>query len=224
MKLTADNKLQVKGKVLEGGPSERVHAMMYPIEVRTARNISHLSDYFTFGFVRNPWVRLISCYKDKVVRHINRIGADINSFAARRRKGEAPLDHALLEDMLLYLINKTDLDTLNTHVRPQSLMLGIPVIQYDYLLPIEHVNEQIAPVLQYLRNHSEVEEVLVGEGYDKIDDPQKSSSVISAREWLPDIDPELIEKFYKIYESDFKIMNYSNFTDPNFPYPLNYAD
>jgi hypothetical protein len=56
--------------------------------------------------------------------------------------------------------------------------------------------------------------------YDKSSDPRLQKSALYAKEWLSDIDRETIESLYEMFRFDFSLMDYSNFTHPNFPLPL----
>ena len=60
--------------------------------------------------------------------------------------------------------------------------------------------------------------------YDHTSDPRKQGSALRAREWLSQADPVTIDKLYKIFKADFALMNYSNFSDPDFPLPIFYEN
>ena len=62
--------------------------------------------------------------------------------------------------------------------------------------------------------------ISLDESYDKSSDPRIQSSAIYAKEWLLQLDSAIIESLYLIFKADFTLLNYSNFTHPEFPLPL----
>ena len=72
--------------------------------------------------------------------------------------------------------------------------------------------------------HIEKTVTLLGPYSGQSTDPRLQSSTLLAKEWLSKQDPEHIEKLYEIFKADFAMMNYSNFTHPDFPLPLVFDD
>ena len=58
--------------------------------------------------------------------------------------------------------------------------------------------------------------------YDKQSDPRLQESVVKSRELFSTLDKGLVDQFYEIYKFDFMFLDYSNFSDPNFPFPNSY--
>ena len=46
---------------------------------------------------------------------------------------------------------------------------------------------------------------------------------IKAKEWLQELDTETINSLYTIFKADFMLANYSNFSHPDFPLPLDFT-
>jgi hypothetical protein len=56
--------------------------------------------------------------------------------------------------------------------------------------------------------------------YDESKDPRLQKSTLFAKKWLSQLDPDVVEQLYSIFQADFALLNYSNFTHPDFPLPL----
>jgi len=56
----------VLGLVLDG-PNGDPHQSTFPLATPCLESSSMFAEYFSFSFVRNPWSRLLSCYRDKVL-------------------------------------------------------------------------------------------------------------------------------------------------------------
>lgn len=52
-------------------PGRAAHVTRFPLADPKKLNNGGYSDYFRFGFVRNPWARIVSCYQSKIPRKRN---------------------------------------------------------------------------------------------------------------------------------------------------------
>lgn len=52
-------------------PGRAAHTTRFPLADPQKLNNGGYSDYFRFGFVRNPWARIVSCYQSKIPRKRN---------------------------------------------------------------------------------------------------------------------------------------------------------
>jgi hypothetical protein len=86
---------------------------------------------------------------------------------------------------------------------------------YDYIIPLEYSNYFSEELGQRINTSANI----MGP-YDKSGDPRKQESTLRAKEWLSQQDPKLIQELYSMFEVDFALMNYSNFSHPDFPLPL----
>ena len=106
----------------------------------------------------------------------------------------------------------------NDHFTPQHLTLCLPETRYDYIIPLEHSSSQLQPIINKLMLSSS--ETLLGPYSGQSTDPRLQSTTLLAREWLSRQDQKYIDELYDIFKADFAMMNYSNFTHPDFPLPI----
>ena len=183
-------------------------------------NASEFQQAFSFTVVRNPWTRMVSGYRDKLSDEKTQGG----SFRSIGKK--------IVKEMRC-ITNKQELDKLyptftefalwlakhygsgNKHFHQQFRTLCIPAAKYDYIIPLEYAGLLSQDVWGRINASTS----LLG-SYDESSDPRLQRSALYAKEWFSKIDENTIEKLYNIFRIDFALMDYSNFTHPNFPLPL----
>jgi hypothetical protein len=188
---------------------------------RQADEASVEGNVYSFTVVRNPWTRLVSGYRDKLTRNVpffNRIALNIAREMNEREniRDDIREKYPTFSQFVRWFVHRDNMERLNDHFTPQHRTLCIPDATYNLLIPLEYSNFYIQEIKQTLRLY---DMGLLGP-YDNSADPRNQSSVLRARDWLSREDPDLIERLYRIFAADFALMNYSNFTDPNFPLPL----
>ena len=104
---------------------------------------------------------------------------------------------------------------LDAHFKPQHTFLEVDKVRYDFIIPMELAEDMSREFFEKVGFNVRT---LPG-SYDGQTDPKLQTSVVKARELFSALDKRLVEKFYEIYKWDFKMLNYSNFSDPNFPFP-----
>lgn len=180
-----------------------------------------LDKAFSFTVVRNPWTRLVSGYRQKISSEETQGGE--MKFARMKVLSEIRgiTDHKLLEglyptfeEFVRFMVRRKG--QYDRHFHPQTIELCIPYAMYDVIVPLEYSATLSQEVWSKI-NGSETS--LLG-SYDKASDPRLQSSALYAKKWLSEMDPEITDQFYNIYKGDFMLMNYSNFTHPDFPLPL----
>ena len=224
--------LRTEGILLEKiEPTEvyKIHEISDPyrltqLEVLNSVNLAAAGgNVFSFAVVRNPWTRLVSGYRDKlsdeptqgrsfdilahsIVRKMNKIDGIIND-----------AEHPTFDQYLRWIVLQDKLQ--NDHFTPQHLTLCIPHAKYDYLIPLEYSSILSRDIAKKI-NGSGSDTLLGPYGNSSASDPRLQSSTLLAKEWLSKQDAKLIDQLYSIYEADFVMMNYSNFTHPDFPLPI----
>jgi hypothetical protein len=193
---------------------------------------SSRNDIFSFVVVRNPWTRMVSGYRDKLSdeqrSEVNpmpkvaySIAAEFNGIDNITDSSPVHRNYPTFNQYLRWLAENSvkpghDTNRVNPHFNTQWRSMCINSGSYDYIIPLEYSNYFIDDVEQRINTSEKV----MG-SYDKSSDPRKQTSTLRAKEWLSQQDPKLIEKLFSIFEADFALMNYSNFSHPDFPLPLN---
>ena len=95
------------------------------------------SDYFRFGFVRNPWERVVSCYSNKIYHHV--LG---EPFIDRRLKHNMPF-----EDFVDYIVENDKEKEADMHIRSQWTFVN----ECDFVGRFETLDKDFAHVLRVLK-------------------------------------------------------------------------
>ena len=208
-----------KIKFVHGGLTvhRRVRALLQNNLVTKAE----LDKAFSFAVVRNPWTRMVSGYRDKLSSEITQGGSfrgvGMGIVAWSRNISDSKLLQNLyptFEEYARWLVYKNG--KLDAHFGLQIGTLCIPKAMYDYIVPLEH-SAQLSKEVWSKINAADIP--LLG-SYDRSSDPRKQKSALLARQWLSQLPSIIVDKLYRIYEADFILLNYSNFTHPDFPLPL----
>ncbi|XP_028401410.1 carbohydrate sulfotransferase 14-like [Dendronephthya gigantea] len=168
-----------------------------------------LDTYFKFLFVRNPFVRMVSAYRNKFhgknVQFQIRIGKDI---VRKYRKPSIPInevkgDDVAFQEFVKYLIDKNnDLQTMNEHWMPMYELCQPCHINYDFIGSFENLDFDINALLARLHASKSVTF------------PRKQShygNPITKKEiegFFQNIAVDDYISLYKRYLNDFKCFNY----------------
>ena len=200
----------------------KVHgALSKPHRMNSVLNrLRSIHENFSFAVVRNPWTRMVSGYRDKLSDEITQghaqrsLGMNIvEEMRGITDRTELKKLYPTFEEYLRWLV--THRGTTNRHFMPQHKILCIPSSQYEFIVPLEYSDTMNS--LIWSKIHSTAHLL---SSYDSADDPRKQSSAKRAREWFLKIDQIIIDQLYDLYQEDFALLNYSNFTDPDFPLPI----
>ena len=180
--------------------------------------------------LRNPWVRAVSAYRQKLSSEKTQ-GNTLPYLQLAILRSQRNFSRAVLvqlesnltvtptfEEYVKYTVQKTEKILADPHFRPQYKFLSIDNVRYDYIIPMEYAEQMSADFFKQVG----IEISLPG-SYDRQIDPKLQTSVVRAKELFSSLNQELVDKFYKVYREDFLLLNYSNFSDPNFPLPNGYC-
>ena len=222
--------LQAEGKVsksrtLDPSKVNRLHgkaSLEFRMnQVRKNYTNSDLEGAFSFAVVRNPWTRLVSGFRDKLSSEktqgpsLRLIGIwvvrEIRNVKDRKLLQEL---YPTFDEFVRWLIKWKGFS--NAHFAPQTQHLCMGHALHDRIIPLEHsgsLSQEILTSINASGTH-------LLDSYDKASDPRKQKSTLLAKKWLSELDQGIVDQLYTLFRADFELMNYSNFTDPDFPLPL----
>ena len=191
-------------------------------KLKLQANSEALKGAFRFTVMRNPWTRMVSGYnmfeeknlnKPKNKKYFDPIGREI----VREIRGITNTSELVdlkptFEEFVKYLVKQDGL--VDKHFTPQTRIMCLTEVTYDYIVPSEYADEYSKEIWEIIQANTSLPKSYDGK------DASTQSSTVDARKWLSKLDSNLINKLYEIFKNDFLIMNYSNFTDKEFPYPM----
>lgn len=160
------------------------------------------SSVFRYSFVRNPYERLLSAYRNKLVkqggdkiRAVNAMYGDSGLSDEEKRKLEVPFD-AFIE----FVLSHDDLSKMNVHWRPQVSMLAYDFLNYNFIGRVEDMN----------RGWRHVFDSVYSDEFEYTDLTRENSSSAKLRTNQEHLyTRDLAEKVYRFYERDFETFNYT---------------
>ena len=200
----------------------KVHGALSSRHRMSSSHNQHLNihEKFSFVVIRNPWTRMVSGYLDKLSgepspghdkKALGR--AIVNEMREVTDTPELNESYPTFEEFLRWLLQHKG--STNVHFMPQNKILCIPSSMYDFVVPLENSDTLNSLIWSKIHSTSHLQG-----SYDSAADPRKQSSAQRAREWFLKIDKAIIDRLYDLYKVDFVLLNYSNFTDPDFPLPI----
>jgi hypothetical protein len=162
----------------------------------TQREVLESPDFLRLTVVRNPYTRLVSAWKNKVILCEPSVKGEYHDI-----KGGLPGFHAkslvTFDEFVEYARNRCDLRICDGHWRRQVDYTFFPAMNFSYVGKLEHFEE----VLRRLEGHLGLSEFLVAER-------RNASISFGASPYTQ----ELADKVYALYQSDFEMLRYDRNT------------
>lgn len=172
------------------GPSRRVSE----IDNQELAIIFQSEGWFRFSFVRNPYKRLLSGYKDKILGLGN--PKKSNSFLKRINWHASELPSF---DEFIQAVCSQEEDAMDWHWMPQSRLLMPDIIRYDFVGKLENFHDDMRTVLSRIDTDSEKIEALLSVSLNKTSEKKNNPVFISDK---------TAEMIYKKYAKDFEMFDY----------------
>lgn len=138
-------------------------------------------DYFKFAFVRNPWDRLVSCWKDKVVSY--------NYF----RFSDSDRSKLKSFENFVAFLEGVDIESCDLHLRSQSKLVDVDNL--DYIGRFESFSSDLHALVQKL----ELGEVKI----------KRLNASDNRKNYRKYYDEALRQKVASIYREDIEIFSYN---------------
>ena len=155
-------------------------------------NCLNSPEYFKFSFVRNPLTRVLSAYLDKIARHPDMTADRKQKLGLHVNEG-IPTFGEFIE-----MIYGHEFRDMNPHWAPQSFLLGIENVRYDYLGRFEHFEASIEQLLAKVQLR--VPEGTFASG--RVHATNADELVIKH------YSPTILKQVREIYHDDFKYLGY----------------
>jgi hypothetical protein len=151
-------------------------------------------DVCRFCFIRNPYERVLSSYRSKIVGP-KKYGDIQETIIGWRNSKDKSLPS--FPEFIDFATSQPDIHR-DIHWRTQYMVLHFDKINYNFIGRFENFHDDLVKLLQILKVDEKV--------YESIKSVENKSSGLSMKEAYSS--DKLFEKVYKIYEKDFKTFNY----------------
>lgn len=174
-----------------------------------------LGRQFKFVFIRNPLVKILSGFRDKVLRkgHFVRKGAHWGASKHPPNATEEKIFSLFIKNLINYNGNQRHMIAENIHFRRQYQALSVCHYPYNFIGQVELARRDI-PLMQGLSNTAHFK--YPGSRTEKGKD--KESTVELANRFWGSLEPELLQRVYEYYKLDFELLGYPRLNETDFPY------
>ena len=155
-------------------------------------------DYYLFTFVRNPYVRILSAYLDKIEDKQKRKQGVSQYEFVRKFILKNSSEKKLTFDGFVSYLEKGGLYK-NAHWLPQLSILPVKKEKLSFIGKVENIKNDLPKVIDTLFGNGTFEEA-------KIKKEGRTSSVNLVEKYYT---KELAERVYKLYKKDFEAFDYS---------------
>ncbi|XP_063681452.1 uncharacterized protein LOC134816505 isoform X2 [Bolinopsis microptera] len=168
-----------------------------------------IKPFYKVGFMRNPLLRLISGFRDKILRRAEDGIKPEMRIVDPSLTAESPDTQkfaAFTEGVMKGTIK-------NIHYTTQWSKMKICDFPYDIIAQTETTSQQIKEIQEHTNTTQfEFPGSRTDIGYDSV------ATVNLAHEFYDKVKPDIMEQIYQYYKWDFVLMGYTKFSNPNFPY------
>ena len=116
-----------------------------------------IADYYKFAFVRNPWVRTVSAFRELIRRYpFGQAKADEAAGLTYYEIHDLMNGHVSFENFINFIVNieRDHTDIINGHWRTQIITLNmhheVGKLEYDFLGKLENANEDMSRAQKHL--------------------------------------------------------------------------
>jgi hypothetical protein len=176
-------------------------ASLMDLDSESQREVLESSNFFRFAVVRNPYTRLVSAWRSKVL-----VCDPGFEDVYKKMRGELPgvTNKSLISfrEFVDFVERFEDLDLCNPHWRRQSTHLFLPAMNFNMIGKTERIDD----VLYGLQQHV---------GADA--PPEFPSRNASGSSRDPLLNPDLADRVYSLYREDFDAFGYEKASWPREP-------
>ena len=199
IKLFADGDWQTRRDMFIHARSNVPLPSLVDLDNRTQREVLESPDFLRLTVVRNPYTRLVSAWKNKVILcepSVKGVYCDI--------KDGLPDVHTkclvTFDEFVEYATKRCDLRTCDGHWRRQVDYTFFPAMNFSYVGKLEHFED----VLRRLERHLGLSDFLVAE--------RRNRSISFGGSPYT---KELADRVYALYQADFEVLQYDRNTWPD---------